>query len=205
MIITALTEQKKDPERVNVYLDDEFAFGVTVSKLLEYDLYKGKVLKSEEVESIKDSDIVSKAFNKALDYISRRKHSEYELYEKLIRKDIDKKVIATVCAKLTGLGYLDDLDFTESYVRDRKLMKPRGKRMLQMELKKKGVASEIVDMVLNGLSQDDEIDEAVRLIEKKYRGEVDRDTLYRYLAGKGYDYDVIKSAFELTKSKKPSY
>ena len=92
--ITALRVQKRDPNRVNVYLDGEFAFGLT--KLVAAWLQVGQVLSSEKISSLQSQETLEVAYLKALHYLSYRPRSESEVESSLKEKGFDEGVIAYV-------------------------------------------------------------------------------------------------------------
>ena len=78
------------------------------------------------------------------------------------------------------------------------LLLKNNRNHIRLELMKKGVSEDAIDTALEGLSPQQETDSATAILEKYMRGKTcDKTTLqkaYRYLMGKGYDYEVIKSA-----------
>ena len=62
--ITALVAQRKNKDRVNVYLDGEFAFGLALIEALK--LKRGQVLSDADIERLRGADDIEKAHEKAL-------------------------------------------------------------------------------------------------------------------------------------------
>ena len=82
--VTALKVQAKNKNRVNVYLDGEFAFGVV--KIEAAKLRLGQVLSDADIERIKKSDESEIAFEKAVKFISYRPRSEKEVRQSLRKR-----------------------------------------------------------------------------------------------------------------------
>ncbi|NDJ36558.1 MAG: RecX family transcriptional regulator, partial [Chloroflexi bacterium] len=83
--ITALIVQKRNKQRVNVYLDDTFAFGLALDEALH--LRRGQVLTDEEVDRLKALDAAARAREAALNYLSYRPRSTAEVRDNLRGKD----------------------------------------------------------------------------------------------------------------------
>ena len=83
-VITALEVQKRNKERVNVYLDDEFAFGLNMMEAAK--LRKGQTLTAEEIKVLTDEDAINQAVNRAIDFLSYRPRSTEEVRRNLIKK-----------------------------------------------------------------------------------------------------------------------
>jgi regulatory protein len=139
--ITALVVQKNNKERVNVYLDDEFAFGVTVNAALT--LKKGQVLSDAEISQLKADDSVDKAYDQSLRYLSFRPRTVQEVRQYLQKKGISDENTEFVIERLTEQGYLNDAEFGRIWVNDRERLNPKGKRALQYELRQKACLKKI--------------------------------------------------------------
>jgi regulatory protein len=111
-----------------------------------------------------------------------------------------------VVAQLVALNYLDDEAFARAWVESRDRSRPRGELALRRELAQKGVAREIVELVLAERQEahaDGETDmaAALRLLERR-RSALDREPepmkrrqkAYALLARNGFDPDVCRSA-----------
>ena len=92
--ITALKAQKRNKERLNVYLDGEFAFGVALETAAT--LRVGQQLSEAEIRNLKDDDAFAVARQKALRYISYRPRSIDEVRRNLWRKEVDEALIEKV-------------------------------------------------------------------------------------------------------------
>lgn len=207
MKITKITQQIKHQNRVNIFLNDEFAFGLDKNLLVDFDLYKDRELTQDEINQILRKDLESKIRDRVIELISRRPRSEFEACDYIKRKFKEGKydlaenywepVIENVIDSLKKVGYLDDKVFSRWYIDNRKAFKPRGKMMLSGELRQKGVEKSIVDEVL-GYSDDEEIEMAKRLLEKKLRvsANPDKQKLIAFLQRKGFKWDVIKKVID---------
>ena len=55
-VITKIGRQKNNPERYNIYLNDEYAFAVDESTLIKFGLMKGKTLEQFDIDEIAYED-----------------------------------------------------------------------------------------------------------------------------------------------------
>jgi regulatory protein len=195
--VTALKVQAKNKNRVNVFLDDEFAFGLV--KIEAAKLRLGQVLSEADVERIKKSDESESAFEKAMLFISYRPRSESEVRLSLKKKKIEAGLIDEVIERLRRVGLINDESFAQMWVENRSHSKPKGKRALTLELKQKGVARERVEAAVAG-TNDEEVarqlaaSRAPRL--KKLPKLEFRRKLSDYLARRGIDYGIISDVVE---------
>ena len=92
-IITKVEVQKNNKNRVNVYVDEEYAFSCAAEVVYKYDLKKEKTIKVDELREIINEDNYMKAKNSALRYIERTYKTEKEMQDKLFKKGYDKVTI----------------------------------------------------------------------------------------------------------------
>ena len=138
-VITALEVQKRNKERVNVYLDDEFAFGLSLMEAAV--LKKGQTLSDEEIDQLKQEDAIVQAVDHAIRFLSYRPRSSQEVRQNLSKKKIPETVIESALERLENLGYLDDSAFVRFWVENRNSFKPMGARALSYELRQKGIST----------------------------------------------------------------
>ncbi len=199
--ITRLAPQQRDPERINVFLDGQFAFGLAAAIVEERGLRVGQTLSPDAIAALRARDEISKAVNKALVFLTSRPRSEREVRERLAQKGVEPPVIEAVLERLAGWGYVGDADFARYWVENRGANQPRGKRLLRQELWQKGVARETVDAVL-GEAEIDEAGAALTLARKRLHQlraldePTQRRRLSAYLQRRGYDYPTIKGALD---------
>ncbi len=138
--VTALEVQKKNKERVNVYLDDQFAFGLTLLEAAA--LRKGQILSDAEIAALRANDEMARAYDRAVQFLAYRPRSAAEIQRNLAEKDVDEAVIGAVLARLEAQGYVDDLAFARYWLSNRQEFHPEGARALRFELREKGIASQ---------------------------------------------------------------
>jgi regulatory protein len=137
-------------------------------------------------------------------YLTIRNRSEKEIRDYLIKKQAEPHVIKSLIALLYEQKFLNDETFARMWVKSRANFKPRGKRMLAMELSQKGIAKEIIEKVLHEENEEipDELTQAKNSIKKRIEKVKDlpRQEIYQkvgaFLARRGFGWDIIKKAID---------
>ncbi len=195
--VTALIVQKRNKQRVNIYLDGEFAFGLALIEAAK--LHKGQQLTDEDIDHLKALDEIEVAHERALNLLSYRPRSVNEVQRNLREKQISEVAIETVVGRLERTGLLNDEEFARFWVENREQFAPRGERALRYELSQKGISDSIIDTVLGDLNQEDAAYRAARARAQRYAKAdkaVFRKRLGDYLARRGFSYDDIRDAVE---------
>jgi regulatory protein len=191
--ITGLKYQKKNPNRVSVYLDGRFAFGLPA--ILAARLKPDQFLTDAEIEALQSEGDIEQAYNRALNYLGYRPRSRREIDSYLQKRDVSQVQIEIVIGRLEHAGLLDDEAFARFWVENRERFRPRGRRALRYELRTKGVSEEIIERALELV---DAPDSAYRSAGKKARqlAGLDRQTFYRkmiaFLSRRGFAYEVAR-------------
>jgi regulatory protein len=191
--ITEIEPQQKNPQRVNIYLDGEFAFGLAV--VVAAWLRVGQELADEKIASLKTQDEGEVTYQKALHFLSYRPRSSAEVRQNLSKRGIAESLIEETLQRLQSTGLVDDAAFARAWVENRNAFRPRGKPALQMELRRKGLSDEIVQSVL-----DTQVDEAALALStaRKYAHRLSglewpefRQKLSGFLARRGFSYTTL--------------
>ncbi len=199
-VITALKAQR-GKERVNVYLDGQFAFGLALVHAVW--LKVGQTLSDDEIAKLRAADKMEQARLRALDLIAYRPRSVREVQRRLKRAGADDAAIAAVVERLKEAGLLDDDAFSRAWVDSRMRVSPRSKRMIAWELRQKGVSSADIEAALEEVDEEDAAYRAAMQRLPKLRGLVPLERkrkLYDYLARKGFDYETIERAMQQVES-----
>jgi regulatory protein len=212
MKVTQLSSQKKNPSRVNLYIDDEFFCGLSLDAVAKFGIYQGREIEESELEEILMDELKSRFLQRAMSYISRGIKTEFQMRRYLktlsikkkgswfvdIRDDQLQEIFDEVINKLKEYGYLDDEEFAFQFISSRIKNRPRGKRVLILELMSKGVNKELAEKKVNELVED-EYDVLTRVYEKKYKGDkitIRDNKKIDFLKRKGFDWDLIKRLIE---------
>jgi regulatory protein len=197
--ITALRAQTKDPQRVNVFVDGEFAIGVSLTTITKTGLHIGKQLSAEEFAKLEQTESGDKAYLAALRFLEARPRSIAEVRARLGRKDYAPEAIDAAITRLAELDLLDDTAFARYWVENRQAYRPRGVGALRDELRRKGIDADVTAEVLDDAVTGDEAASAWELARgalRKYAGSQDRNAFTRrmgsYLQRRGYTFEVIR-------------
>lgn len=195
--ITALEPQKHDAERVNLFLDGRFAFGLSATVAADNALALGAYVSTTQVAVLLQAEERQSALQVALSYLSYRERSEREVRRHLQDKGYARETVDTVVERLHAYHYLDDGVFAVSWIENRRRFRPRGERLLRSELLQKGVEREVVEQALSDAGGD-ELALARAAAEKKLKTvrAADEPTFRRRLGGfllrKGFDHEVVQ-------------
>lgn len=195
--ITALEDQVRDPERISVYLDGEFAFGLSRVLVVQHNLYVGRSLSAAEVDALRAADEAERAVQAGLRLLAVRPRSEREIRDRLRRKGFAEPAIEAAIERLRGWRYLDDAEFARLWIEHRQATGPRGRRLLELELRAKGIDPETVAETVETAELDEEA--AARAVALKHLSRLarlDPVTRRRRLVGalqrRGFDWEVIR-------------
>lgn len=192
--ITTLTAQKRNKERVNVFLDGQYSFSLALMTAAY--LRVGQTLTDAEIAGLQEKDSLEKAKQSALRFIGYRPRSIAEVRQNLTKKGYEEPVAEQVVARLQELNLLDDRAFAQFWVEQRESFKPRSQLALRQELYQKGVDRTIIDEVVAGV---DEIAAARRAGQIKARtltGHTKEDFFKKmagYLQRRGFNYGIVKT------------
>jgi regulatory protein len=194
-IITGLRFQKHAPDRVSLYLDGRFAFGLPAIEAAR--LHPGQHLDDAEIERLRGLDVEQKAYDRAVRFLAHRPRSQLEVQRSLEQSGIDQSVVQAIIDRLVRQGYLDDAEFARFWVEDRQRFRPRGAYALRQELRQKGVddvtiETAVADLDVAASAYDAAHPRALRLSHLiKSDPKMFRRKLSDFLLRRGFDYDVV--------------
>jgi len=197
--ITAIRIGRRRGKRVNVFLDGGFAFSLEAEVALREGLEVGQELSANQIEVLTRSDCFHRCLNTAAHYLGYRPRSEFELRERLQRRGFDGDNVDAVLAKLKEQGLVDDMAFAQFWRDNRQSFSPRSQWLTKLELRRKGVAADIIDQVVDAV---DNTDSAYRAALSKARSlsrsdyQSFRRRLGEYLKRRGFGYGVINHTVE---------
>jgi len=208
MRVTKIEYQKRDPNRVNIYIDESFFCGISLDTLASENLYEGLEIDDSVIESILQKDLRSRFLTRVMEYISRSPKTEFQIKRYLRELKFKKRDIwfkgdilidwdeffNEILKKLKEYKYIDDESFARSFVSSRLRNKPRGKSILISELISKGVSKDIAEMVCNE-DMGDELDILRKAFEKRFKEkkfDIKDQKMVGYLLRKGFSWDLIE-------------
>jgi regulatory protein len=198
--ITAITVQKKHTDRFAIYLDGVFAFGL--AKKFAENLAVGQSLSENTVTQLRKKDELEAACKTLDHFIGYRERSETEVYKRLIKGGYQEETIRSAINRFKEMGLLNDLHFARNWVNDRIILKPRGRRLLKLELQQKGITPEGVEEALRDIAPDEELAHAAARSHSRRLEKLDQRTfterLRSFLLRKGFSFDTATDAAQRT-------
>ena len=219
MKITSINPQKKN-DRFNIFVDGEFAFGISAETRFMKQLEVGKHLSEGQISRLIETDQIERLLQMSLKFLSFRPRSEKEVRNYLLRKgrigEIEKsdtektqyeKSVEKVVQKLKNLDQINDKEFASWLVEQRKRFRPRGNRLIKAELAQKGIDKDIINEIAEENNQESEEELAIKAAQKKYTSYKKLNTnefrtrLGQYLARRGFDWGTIKKVVDTLEQK----
>lgn len=200
--ITALTAQKKNPNRVNVHLDGEFAFAL--ARISAAWLKVGDALSDGKIAQLQSEDARERALQQALLFLSYRARSEKEIQQNLKKHDYPEDAVEYAMSRLRANRLANDDEFARAWVENRSTFRPRSRRALTLELRQKGLDEETVREAVSGVDEEALAYEAARKWATRLKSPAlsrsknlewneFRRKLCDHLARRGFPYPVVSS------------
>ena len=177
-----------------VYIDGEFAMNLDTQTLLEQSIDTGRELDEEDLHELIKSSNERRAKEKALWLISYRAHSKKELRDKISRT-CDREAAEKAVERMEELGLVNDRDYASRCAQTLIFTKHMSKRGAAMELRRRGIESDLIDEALDEIEVD-EREQIAAVIERKYPKIEDEKIRRRATAALqrlGYGWDDIKA------------
>ena len=192
--ITAIKAQVRNPQRLNIFLDGEYAF--SLARIVAAWLSVGRVLSEVEIASLREKDTAEVAYQGALHFLSFRTRSVAEVAQNLKEKGYAEAVVLQTVERLQTNGLLNDASFAQAWVENRGTFRPRGRRALAVELRRKGVSDEVIDQALGESPGEEELAYQAAQRQGQRLAELDRSHFYSRLAGflgrRGFSYETVR-------------
>jgi regulatory protein len=199
--VTGITARKRERGRFTIAISGTPAFTLSEDMLFRSGLQIGDELDTAAITRLLADDEISRSTETALNFLAYRARSEQEVRDRLKRGAFSPEAIDATIVRLNDWRYLDDADFARRWVESRARGKPRGQRLLQQELRQKGIDAETSKQVIAEADLD-EVSAATELARKRLSTMTGDDPVAikrkigAYLARRGYGFDVVRKALE---------
>lgn len=202
--ITSIEVQKKNKDRVNVFVNYEFAFACNMELIYKEGISKGSIIDEESLKEIVYKEEKLKAKSTALKILERTLKTESEIREKLIAKGYDENITEETIEFLKSYNFINDESYVKLFVKEK--LKSKGKNKIKFDLQQKGIDSELISKAFLEISDDVENLKAKELCIKKYnilKKSTDderkiKEKLFRYLVSRGYDFSLSNGIIKET-------
>ncbi|MGL5648601.1 MAG: recombination regulator RecX [Clostridium sp.] len=196
--VTKIEEGKRNKGRVNVYVDEDFAFAIDGELAYKMGLKKNLEIDEEKIKEAVLKDGFSKCKERAIKIVERSYKTEKELRTKLKSYEFLDQQIDYAINFLIEYKFLDDAKYTRMYIKDK--LFNQGSNKIKFTLERKGINRELIEEILSEFDKSEEVERGIYLCEKKYNilkgKESDKyklkDKLFRYLVGRGYEFSSAK-------------
>ncbi len=191
--ISSLQQQKNNSERVSIFIDGEFAFGVSLDTAVH--LAKGQFLSDADIAALQTDDEHDRAYQSALHFLGSRPRSTSEVQRNLQEKGFGDEAVAAAIARLVEHHYLDDEEFARYWLDNRSRFRPRSAKAIRYELRQKGVDSDAIDAALEGMDEDDAAWDAAASKLDRWRNLPEDEFEHKlsgFLARRGFGYATIR-------------
>jgi regulatory protein len=194
MKITGLRAGKSRERRVHVLVDGKPALDLLMEVALKEGLKVGQELSDSRLEALAGLDRYQRCLNAAIRYLGYRPRSESEVRQRLLKRGFASNVTENTLIRLKEQGLVDDAAFARFWKENRESFSPRSRRLTRLELRRKGVAADVIEAVVDEI---DESDSAYRTATVKARRlpladyQLFRHRLGAYLGRRGFGYDII--------------
>lgn len=196
--ITKIEYQKNRKDRVNIYLDGNFAFSIDLNNMIKHSLTKNMELRDEFTDEILRAEEEINVYNYALSVLSRNAKSEKQLRDKMREKGFEDRLIDSAVLKLKRQKYLDDERYSETLINSKLSSSMWGKRKIREVLYERGIERSIINEKLSIVSEEDEVKRACCLGAKKLKTLREEDTrkkaakLSNFLINRGFEYSTVR-------------
>ena len=199
MKISEIKRQKKNPNRVSVYIEGKYSFSLDYDTLMDSHLHVGDAVTDERRNDLLQNDEFPRARDYAYTLLSYRDRTEYEIKDRLLTKGFQENSVKRVIGFLKERHLIDDCQFARKWLDDIFLSRPMGKIRVVHELINRRIKGSIIDEVCEEkFTPGKELELARRAAEKRihsleqYQEDVVQKKVFRFLKNRGFDFEIIK-------------
>mgnify|MGYP001316322471 CR=1 FL=1 len=194
--ITKIEIQKNNKTRVNLFLDDEYAFSLSTELVYKENLNKNDEIDSEKLKILAQREHLIRCKESSLRIIEKSSKTEKEVRDKLKLKGYEDNAINKSIEFLKEYNFINDNNYIKAFISYK--LKSEGSQKIKYALIQKGIPKEIIDEQLSNLNKVNEKNTALNIAKKKFDIIKKRENdnykisakLYRYLISKGFEYDI---------------
>lgn len=199
-LIVKIAADPRRARRLRVQVDPGHTLSVHEAAAKALDLAEGQEARWEDLQTKAQCAEARAAYQAALTLLKYRDRTRWELAQRLRTKGFAQQSVAAALNRLEEQNYVDDLRFARRFVEGRRRGRPRGRRALAWELKRKGVDQQAIEAVLDELlCGEAELNMAIELLRSRLSRmeQVDeraKRRLYSLLGRRGFDQETIQAA-----------
>jgi regulatory protein len=191
--ISKITPQKKNKKRSTIYINGDYAFGLSNEILLKHNLHEGDEIEDTTIQNVLLEQEKQRIRERVLRLLHYGRRSIKELKNRLLAIGFEEKLVKGVLDEFVRDDTLNDENFAAAFVADYTNLKPKGNIFIRRELTNKGVSAEIIDKVI---CRRDEGEIVESLLQSKLArfdlGDTkDRQKVLRRLLSRGFTPSIV--------------
>ena len=192
---------RKDDKNVVIHSDNDDKLIISEDVFYNSGLRKGDEISGDRYSFFVERNKIYYIKQRALSFLSRRFHSEKELYLKLKTKSYDERLIKEVIQDLVSRNFIDDRNFAFHFIEEKLKKRKWGANKIRSALYVKGISGEIIDEELKKIDNTPGLNETIREIATKKINQLkNRNTdekkifqkVIQFLISRGFDYESSK-------------
>lgn len=195
--ITKIEVQKRNKERVNLFLDDEYAFAISAELVYKERLKINDKIDYNELKILAEKENLARCKESGLRIIEKSYKTEKQIRDKLKQKGYEENAINYSVEFLKGYNFINDKNYAKAFISDK--LNSMGSQKIKYNLVQKGICKEIIEEELANINKENErviaLDIAKKKLEILKKKENDNykisGKLYRYLISKGYEINIV--------------
>ncbi|MBI5974717.1 recombination regulator RecX [Staphylococcus canis] len=199
--ITKIEVQQNNTERFNIYIDQQFAIGISMETLVHFNLKKGDIIERKKLDDIEKQEFQQHAINEALNYLSYRKRTRYEIEQHLQKKSYPPTVIEGAISFCEKQKLIDHEDYAESLKNTMIQTTDKGPEIYRQKLKQAGIEPQLCEQATEKYKLEQSLEDIVKvarkiLKQKKGPSVKVKQKVEQSLLRKGYDFETIALVLE---------
>lgn len=200
--ITSVTVDRQQKQRYVIYVDtqpEQPFMVVHEDSLIKFNLFKGRTIEVDELQSIIEQDEVQRSYASAIRYLGIRPRTKQQLLTYLLNKGYSEQANKQVIERLQRERYIDDEDYARKFAQERLHNQKKGRLLVQQELYKRGIDQEEAKNATSQLNEEDELQVASELAVKKWprtKGEFRsrKQKVMAFLLRRGFSHSIVRQA-----------
>lgn len=202
MTVTGITEVSKS--RVKIEIDHEFAFVIYKGELRTYGIKENQEIKDADYQEIKEKILPKRARLRAMNLLTKRTYTTYQLADKLRIGGYSEDIIADAIAYVASFGYINDEQYARDFIEYN--MEQKSKIRIFNDLQKKSISKDIIqeawELTVGDSSKKLEIEQIIKLLQKKkFSAETvdyaEKQKIMAFLYRKGFSMETIRNVLSL--------
>jgi len=197
--ITDIRGGRQRGKRVNIYIDGQFSLAVDLEIAVKEKLKVGTDIDSDRIAEVGKQDRIHRCYDAAVRFLGYRPRSEAELRDRLHRRGFSQDDIEPAIIKLGEQGLVNDNVFAQFWTENRESFSPRSRYLTMLELRKKGVAEEVISRTIADINDEESAYRTAitRVSRLHFSDRQDlRKRLGDYLRRRGFSYETINRTIE---------